>query len=374
MPLITAVVAEGKYGEWQELRYLGVMGVVSWVARLSCVVLLAACRTESGHSALRDSGSSGAPSSDAGVVIDAGDFVTDYGSHFRSKAECLADTDGYIERLDRDGDGRSATWRNYCNDYTQLRTADSEGEDCDDTDPSVAQYSWRDADGDGATVGDSRCGADVPTGYSAQPSRMPDCNDNDPELSQNLYTDADGDGFGSPDSPTCVAPLALDAAPPPGLSLNQADCDDAAADVHPGAFELWNDSVDSNCDGNDDPLACGEAGRSCGCDLLATSTVPIVTSCAGSDLFIAAQETCTTCLGRTVVVIGNRGTEGASRVSFTVDGQAFPSLGALAPGSLTLPIVLPSGAAQLQLTALPNGCNPADDLQGLESSAGICDP
>jgi hypothetical protein len=127
---------------------------------------------------------------------------------------------------------------------------------------------------------------------------MPDCDDNDPERSQNLYTDADSDGFGSPDSPTCVAPLALDAPAPPGLSLNQADCDDTAADVHPGAFERWDDGVDSNCDGNDDPLACGEAGRSCGCDLLATSTVPIVTSCTGSDLFIAAQETCTTCLGR----------------------------------------------------------------------------
>src|SRR5882724_7623507 len=293
MSSITAVFAKGKYGAYSEKRYPELMGVVFRVACLGCVVLLAACRTESGHAALSDSGSSCAPGSDAGVVVGVGDFVTDYGTHYLSKAECLADTDGIIERLDRDGDGRTATWLDYCNDYTQLKSGVWEGEDCDDTDPSVAQSSWRDADGDGATVGAAQCGSDVPDGYSAQSSRTPDCDDKDPALSQDVYTDADGDGFGSPDAPTCVAPLAIGMPALPGFSLNQADCDDSAADIHPGAFEAWGDRVDSDCDGNDDPLRCGDAGASCGCELLAIGTVPIVSACAGSDLFVAAQRTCT---------------------------------------------------------------------------------
>ena len=133
----------------------------------------------------RSSGTGGS----AIVGSGAGDFVTDDGSHYRSKAKCLADTDGHYEQLDRDGDGRSAWWQNYCNDYTQLRMAGDYGEDCDDSDPSVSQYSWRDADGDGATVGDAQCGVDVPDGYASYPSLTPDCDDTDPAVSQPIYTD-----------------------------------------------------------------------------------------------------------------------------------------------------------------------------------------
>jgi hypothetical protein len=43
-------------------------------------------------------------------------------------------------------------------------------------------------------------------------------------------TDEDGDGYG----------------------VDSGDCDDADADVHPGATETPGDGVDSNCDGSDD--------------------------------------------------------------------------------------------------------------------------
>ena len=100
-----------------------------------------ASKRESGRGVASDSGSSGAGGDGVVVANGAGDFVTDDGSHYRSKAECLADTDGYIVRLDRDGDGRSAWWQNYCDDYTQLNKVNPEGTDCDDTDPGVAQFS-----------------------------------------------------------------------------------------------------------------------------------------------------------------------------------------------------------------------------------------
>ena len=75
-----------------------------------------------------------------------------------------------------------------------------------------------------------------------------------------------------------------------------------------------------------------------------------------------------------MIIIGNRGTKAASSISFTVDGRPFASMAGLAPGSVTSPIVLPSGVTRLELTPLANECNPADDQQAVESSAGICDP
>ncbi len=63
------------------------------------------------------------------------------------------------------------------------------------------------------------------------------------------YADGDGDGYGDPAVVThaCVAPS--------GSLADNTDCDDAAADVHPGATETCN-SVDDDCDGTiDGPTA-----------------------------------------------------------------------------------------------------------------------
>ena len=59
------------------------------------------------------------------------------------------------------------------------------------------------------------------------------------------YGDGDGDGYGDPAVVThaCVAPS--------GSLADNTDCDDAAADVHPGATELCN-LFDDDCDGTVD--------------------------------------------------------------------------------------------------------------------------
>lgn len=67
------------------------------------------------------------------------------------------------------------------------------------------------------------------------------------------YLDADGDGFGVP-LPTLEA---CDA--PAGWAATADDCDDAAAEVHPGATEVCGNGLDDDCDGA--PGACRWEGE-----------------------------------------------------------------------------------------------------------------
>lgn len=73
--------------------------------------------------------------------------------------------------------------------------------------------------------------------------------------SETWYVDLDGDGYGAAgDQQDACDPLM-------GYVDNKADCDDARADVHPGAIEVCDDDdVDEDCDGradNDDDDATG---------------------------------------------------------------------------------------------------------------------
>jgi len=67
-----------------------------------------------------------------------------------------------------------------------------------------------------------------------------DCDDNNPAVGaiETWYSDADGDGFGDPLVPleSCTQPA--------DYVLDSRDCDDASAEIHPDADELWGDSVD----------------------------------------------------------------------------------------------------------------------------------
>jgi len=80
-----------------------------------------------------------------------------------------------------------------------------------------------------------------------------DCDDTDPAVSapSEWFADTDGDGFGDPNASTlsCVAPA--------DHVSDDTDCDDARADVNPGATEVCDvDDVDEDCSGSaddDDP-------------------------------------------------------------------------------------------------------------------------
>ncbi|NUY82202.1 T9SS type A sorting domain-containing protein [Flavobacterium sp. MAH-1] len=65
-----------------------------------------------------------------------------------------------------------------------------------------------------------------------------------------FYADADGDGYGTGNA---VQVCAADAnTPPSGYSVNNTDCNDAVAAVHPNATEIAYNGVDDDCDGTID--------------------------------------------------------------------------------------------------------------------------
>ena len=66
----------------------------------------------------------------------------------------------------------------------------------------------------------------------------------DSEIST-LYYDSDGDGYGDPYSAIDVISEAS------GYVVNNTDCDDSDANVHPGVLDTCGDGIDQNCDGYD---------------------------------------------------------------------------------------------------------------------------
>lgn len=101
---------------------------------------------------------------------------------------------------------------------------------------------------------------------------------------QAWYLDGDGDGHGAGD------PLTVACDPPPGAVDNADDCDDALADVHPGADEQCNALRDDDCDGLRDEyspqnLECGGCG-------LAEFDGATWWACAAPTTFLAAEAVC----------------------------------------------------------------------------------
>jgi hypothetical protein len=255
-----------------------------------------------------------------------------------------------------------------CGQSRQIFSGIAGDNDCDDRDATRSQRSWRDADGDGFTLAAEECFAALPQGYLGQPSRDSDCDDEDPLRQQTLHVDADGDGYGAKDLTQCVKFVEQGTAPPDGLSRDSLDCDDANGVRHPAAYEQWNDGIDSDCNGEDAPLDCNRGD--CGCQLRTLAPPMVDTTCAGSDLFIAARIVCRSyCGAYNVVVVANRGTSsvtGGFELALEGDATKLPVRGDLAPGGISLPLKLRAGPASVRVLSSAE-CDPNNNMAPLEA-------
>ena len=195
-----------------------------------------------------------------------------------------ADVDGYGgatgERSCEVADGFSAVGGD-CDDTNPdafpggVEVCDGADNDCDGTidgTDATGQLTWYpDADGDTYGVTASAITAcDQPAGYTTVPG---DCNDADPDINPGerevcdgrdedcsgvpddpyWYQDADSDGYGAASSAIVAC------SQPDGFVTDYTDCNDARADVNPGAPEVCDDAnLDEDCDGltdDNDPTA-----------------------------------------------------------------------------------------------------------------------
>ncbi len=89
------------------------------------------------------------------------------------------------------------------------------------------------------------------------------CNGMGDEGMETYYEDSDADGFGNSavSSQACNTCLALGCP-----TLNNTDCNDSNSNIHPGADEVCNNSIDDNCDDNIDE----------GCVCIPTGSISII--------------------------------------------------------------------------------------------------
>ena len=154
------------------------------------------------------------------------------------------DGDGFCESADVCSDGADS---GDCDDGDSLtypgapETIDGEDDDCDGlVDEGTVVV---DDDGDGYTEMDGDCDdtdSEVSPGGAeiASNGEDDDCDGRVDELDEVTNVDADGDGF-------CPSWIGCEDGSAPG------DCDDADAEVYPGATEIPYDGVDQDCDGED---------------------------------------------------------------------------------------------------------------------------
>ncbi len=169
-------------------------------------------------------------------------------------------------------------------------------EDCDDANPEVhpgatevfddidndcdgaidnVPYWYADTDTDG--YGNPGVSLQQPTQPDGHVANNTDCNDTDASVNPDAtevfdgidnncdgkvddvptwYADTDTDGFGNSDDSL------QHHLQPEGYVLDNTDCDDTDADIHPGEVEIDGDDIDNNCDGTVDVIfyAIGDTG------------------------------------------------------------------------------------------------------------------
>ena len=182
---------------------------------------------------------------------------------------CAKDPD-----VDGDGDG----WRapEDCDDHDALvhpdavEQCDELDNDCDDdVDEGLGRTLWTDADGDGYGTAPSVIACRVEEGLAEQQG---DCDDSNPAIhpgakdpcdgvdddcdgvnptESTWYEDSDGDGYGD------LGSTASSCDAPDGFVVDATDCDDDAAEVHPGVDDECENGVDEDCVGGD--ALCGFA-------------------------------------------------------------------------------------------------------------------
>ncbi|MBN8643543.1 MAG: T9SS type A sorting domain-containing protein [Flavobacteriales bacterium] len=132
--------------------------------------------------------------------------------------------DSLITYVDNDNDGFGQN--------TFAPSGPTNNYDCNDN-----QLQYQDADGDGL-------GSTTLVACSGVTNNN-DCNDNDflNLTGITYYQDADGDGYGNPNATTSAC------SPPVGYVLDNSDCDDNNASVHPGAVDVCYDGIDNDCNG-----------------------------------------------------------------------------------------------------------------------------
>jgi hypothetical protein len=273
---------------------------------------------------------------------------------------------------DEDGDGKTATWSEDCGRRVQVNL--SRDDDCDDTDPTRSVRAYPDFDGDGWTAPMFECFGEVPPGYVVTSAWRVDCDDTSADRQRTAYADLDGDGYGDETDVRCVR--ALDDGGLPRLtSMSPGDCDDSDPNRNSGEREQWADGVDSDCDGDDDPLHCAQG--QCGCDLLRTPPLAVDPACAAPDLVFVNVEACFGCGGYHAVVVGNRGSmpvTGGFDIADVDGGTPLHVAEDLPPGGVSHPIVVAHGGFTARLVTSIAECDLTNNTVGLQGVGGPCDP